>query len=94
MAFSDSNRKNSGKRKFTPKTLQIRKYYKKDCVFCNEGKEPDYKNYKELKSYVSERARILGRVYTGLCSKHQVRLASEVKRARHLGLLPYAPSTV
>lgn len=61
------------------------------CVFCNEGIEPDYKNYKDLARFMSDRARLIGSVYTGVCSKHQRRLTNAIKRARHLGLLPFVP---
>lgn len=61
-----------------------------DCLFCESGKIPDYKKYEELRNYVSDRARIYGALRTGVCSKHQRALSREVKRARHLGLLPFS----
>lgn len=61
------------------------------CPFCTRGEEPDYKNYKEISRYLTDRARILGKARTGVCSKHQRRLTKAIKRARHLGLLPYSP---
>ncbi len=33
----------------------------------------------------------MGRRKTGVCAKHQRRLAVAIKRARHLALLPFAP---
>lgn len=59
------------------------------CPFCRKGREPDYKNFEELRKYLSERARILGKNKTGVCSKHQRILTKEIKRARFLGLLPF-----
>ncbi len=77
------------------KTLPLIKKSEKTnelCPFCKEGSSPpDYKNYKELLPFISERARILPRLRTGVCAKHQRRLAREIKRARHLGLLPFVP---
>ncbi len=62
---------------------------KKTCFFCEAGKEPDYKNYEELRQFMTERARIKSRRQTNLCAKHQKRLALQIKRARQLALLPY-----
>jgi len=59
----------------------------RNCIFCKEGKNPDYKKYQELGQFVSDRARILGKDRTGVCAKHQRRLSREIKRARILGLI-------
>lgn len=64
----------------------------RDCPFCKNKIEPDYKDYKNLEKYVSDRAKMFGKDRTGLCSKHQRRVSLAIKRARHLALLPYAPS--
>lgn len=62
---------------------------KKNCYFCEKGKDPDYKDYEELRQFMTERARIKSRRQTNLCAKHQRRLAVQIKRARQLALLPY-----
>ncbi|HIQ31648.1 MAG TPA: 30S ribosomal protein S18 [Aquifex aeolicus] len=62
---------------------------KKSCFFCEKKKEPDYKDYEELRQFMTERARIKSRRQTNLCSKHQKKVALQIKRARHLALLPY-----
>ncbi len=49
----------------------------------------DYKDTKSLKRFLSESGKILPRRRTGLSAKMQRRLTREVKRARHLALLPY-----
>jgi small subunit ribosomal protein S18 len=59
------------------------------CFFCEEKLTPDYKDHEKLAGFVTDRAKIVGRKRTGVCSKHQRRLTMEVKRARHLGLLPF-----
>ena len=64
----------------------------RNCIFCKTNKNPDYKDFESLSKYVSDRARILGKDRTGICSKHQRRLSTAIKRARHLALLPYVPS--
>lgn len=70
----------------------IKKKVAKNCSFCKEGKEPDYKEISVLEKYLSERGKILARAKTGICSKHQKRLARSIKQARFLGLLPFSPS--
>jgi small subunit ribosomal protein S18 len=65
---------------------------KVNCYFCHEKKSPDYKEYKELTTYISERGKIIAKAYSGVCSKHQRRISIAIKRARHLGLLPYIAS--
>lgn len=62
------------------------------CSFCKKRLEPDYKDYKDLMKFITERARIVGRAKSGVCSKHQRKLTREIKRARYLGLLPYTPN--
>lgn len=62
------------------------------CYFCETGKTPDYLEIPEIAKFVTERARLLGRSRSGLCAKHQRRVAQAIKRARHLGLLPFRPS--
>ncbi len=61
------------------------------CPFCKKNTQPDYKDYKNLLPFISDRARILGGARTGVCARHQRLLAREIKRARHLGLLPFVP---
>ncbi|MFH1519056.1 MAG: 30S ribosomal protein S18 [Candidatus Omnitrophota bacterium] len=62
---------------------------KKDCVFCKNELEIDYKNIELLTRYVSSRGKILSRRISGNCAKHQRKVAREVKRARFLNLIPY-----
>lgn len=69
--------------------LKKLKPVEKNCPFCQKKFSPDYKQPEILKTYTSERKKILGKDRTGLCSKHQRQVAKEIKRARFLGLLPY-----
>lgn len=66
----------------------------KVCPFCADKLEIDYKNVSRLRRYVSERGRIEARRRTGVCAKHQRRLAVAIKRARYLALLPYTPDHI
>ena len=63
---------------------------KKVCVFCGkENNEISYKDVAKLKRYVSERGKILPRRITGNCAKHQRALTVEIKKARHIAIMPY-----
>ena len=63
---------------------------RKFCRFTAEGvKEIDYKDLDTLKAYVSETGKIVPSRITGTKAKYQRQLATAVKRARFLGLLPY-----
>lgn len=48
-----------------------------------------YKQAEELKKYLTPQGAILPRDKTSLSAKEQKALAREVKRARHLALLPF-----
>lgn len=43
----------------------------------------------KLRAYISDRGKISPRRKSGTCAKHQRLLATAIKRARHLALLPY-----
>ena len=62
------------------------------CPFCKGKVEPDYKESGVLEKYMNDRAKILNKSRTGICAKHQRRISLNIKRARHLALLPYTPS--
>jgi len=49
----------------------------------------DYKDVRRLKSYISERGKIIPRRISGSCARHQRQLTHAVKRARTVALLPY-----
>ncbi len=60
------------------------------CIFCAEkSRQIDYKQTDTLKRFLTERGQIRPRRKTGLCTKHQRRLSTAVKRARFMALLPY-----
>lgn len=50
----------------------------------------DYKDVALLQSYLSELGHMLSRAETGLSSKQHRKLIKEVKKSRHLGLLPFS----
>ncbi len=49
----------------------------------------DYKNTELLKRFLSSFGKIVARKRSGVCSGHQRELATEIKRARIIGLLPF-----
>ncbi len=62
-----------------------------NCPFDKTGQDPDYKDIETLSKYISDRAKVVSKDRTGVCSKHQRKIAVAIKRARHLGLLPFTP---
>ncbi len=63
---------------------------RKVCRFCENGElYVDYKNYRRLRDYVSERGKIIPRRISGNCAKHQRMMTLAVKRARFMALLSY-----
>ncbi|MCD6412388.1 30S ribosomal protein S18 [bacterium] len=62
----------------------------KPCYFCSRNlKEIDYKDLAVLSRFISLQGKIYPRKKTGVCAKHQRKLAQAIKRARNLGLLPF-----
>ncbi len=75
-------------RYLTPPTIETKK--KKFCRFKkNRIKYVDYKDAEFLKRFLNEQGKILPRRITGTSLKFQRKVATAVKRARHLALLPY-----
>jgi small subunit ribosomal protein S18 len=71
--------------------LQQRRFQRrKFCRFCAEKSEfIDYKDIKTLRSYLTERGKILPRRMTGVCARHQRSLNEAIKRARNIALLSF-----
>ena len=68
---------------------------KKFCRFTAEGiKEIDYKDLELLKQYISETGKIVPSRITGTSARYQRQLATAVKRARYLALLPYTDAHI
>lgn len=66
-----------------------RPFLKRKCKFCQDKAEPSYRKPQILKSYTTEKGKILPAIVTGTCAKHQRLLGREIKRARMLALLPF-----
>ena len=75
-------------RYLTPPTVDVKK--KKYCRFRKARiKIIDYKDPEFSKKFLNEQGKILPRRITGTSVKFQRKVATAVKRARHLALLPY-----
>ena len=63
---------------------------RKFCRFKAEGvQQIDYKDQATLRNYVTESGKIVPSRITGTSAKFQRQLATAIKRARYLALLPY-----
>jgi small subunit ribosomal protein S18 len=63
---------------------------RKPCPYCKDKIEQvDYKDVTGLRRFISEKGKIRSRRITGACRRHQSQIATAVKRARELALLPY-----
>jgi small subunit ribosomal protein S18 len=68
------------------------RYFKRRryCKFTVEGiKEIDYKDLNMLKNYVTETGKIVPSRISGTSTRYQRQLATAIKRARYLALIPY-----
>ena len=75
-------------RYLAPPTVEVSK--KKYCRFKKNGiKYIDYKDEKFLLKFINEQGKVLPRRLTGTSLKYQRKVATAVKRARHIALLPY-----
>lgn len=64
--------------------------FKGKCRFCVEKiTEIDYKDVNRLKRYITEKGKIMHSRSTGICARHQKKLANAIKRARFIAFLPY-----
>ncbi|QVK21523.1 30S ribosomal protein S18 [Mycoplasmatota bacterium] len=69
----------------------FRRRRRKECFFTkNNVKHIDYKDADLLRKYISDRGKILPRRITGTKAKYQRKLATAIKRARHMALIPFA----
>ncbi len=75
-------------RYLTPVAVDVQR--KKYCRFKKMGiKYIDYKDPEFLKKFLNEQGKILPRRLTGTSLKYQRKVATAIKRARHLAILPY-----
>lgn len=65
----------------------------KSCRFCVDKEQVhtvDYKNSTFLKSFLTERGKILPSRISGACARHQRCISQEIRKSRVMALLPYS----
>jgi len=92
MAISKDKEKQNGgasdEKNIKKTTKRIPK--KKVCAFCVEKVAAiDFKDVPRLKKFITEKGKIIPRRMSGTCAKHQRELATAIKRARNMSLLPF-----
>jgi small subunit ribosomal protein S18 len=73
--------------------LKKRRAYRRQkvCKFClDKVVQVDFKDVKRLRSFVSDRGKIVPRRISGNCARHQRQLTVAVRRARSIALMAYA----
>lgn len=67
----------------------------KQCYFCTHARKPvDWRDAQTLRKFISPQGKILPARYTKTCAKHQRKLATAIKRARIMALLPFTISAM
>lgn len=67
-----------------------KKQKKKFCIFCKDkATYVDYKDVTLLRKFISDRGKIRARRVSGNCAQHQRDVATAVKNAREMALLPF-----
>ena len=75
------------KKRFGPKRYVLRK---RKCRFCaDKTLEISYLNHQLLQRLTTERGKITPSRISGTCARHQRKVAKAIKRARHIGILPF-----
>lgn len=75
--------------------LKKRSFRRKICKFCADKVDHiEYKDVRRLRSYLSERGKIMPRRVSGNCALHQRELTVAIKRARNIALLPFVTEQI
>ena len=62
----------------------------KSCYFCQENiSEADYKDTQTLRRFIYPYGKIIPKRRSGACAKHQRKIATAIKRARIMALMPF-----
>ncbi len=92
MANPNPHSRDRGSSSGPPRRRPFRRSFprKKVCRFCAEKVVYiDYKNYRMLKDFLTERGKIIPRRISGNCAHHQRMLTQAIKRARNIALLSF-----
>lgn len=60
-----------------------------ECYFEKNNTKPDYKDTLILRRFLTDRGKILPAAKSGVSSRNQRKLSSEIKKARFMALIPY-----
>jgi small subunit ribosomal protein S18 len=64
---------------------------RKQCKFCGDNNlKIDYKDQALLKYFITDRGKLVPRRISGNCAKHQREIATAIRRARMIALMPFA----
>ena len=74
-----------------PKNVRELEHQKK--VAEAKAAKVDYKDQNQMKYFLTERGKIIPRRISGNCARHQREVATAIKRARMLAILPYTVAT-
>ena len=75
--------------------LKKRSFRRKICKFCADKVDHiEYKDVRRLRSYLTERGKIMPRRVSGNCAHHQRELTVAIKRARNIALLPFVTEQI
>ena len=86
---NDRNLRDRNLRSATGSMLNLRQR-KRFCYFCKENiSNIDYKNVSLLGKFISDKGKIRPKRSTGNCVQHQGKIATAIKRARVIALIPY-----
>lgn len=67
-----------------------KKASRKICYLCqHQLRDLDYKDVSMLQRFTSPYAKIIPKKRTGVCPKHQRKVAKAIKQARFMALIPY-----
>lgn len=72
-----------------PQTDRQMKRPPRACPFCRDDQKVDWKDIQTLRKFLSDRGKIRARRVTGACVQHQADVATAIKVAREVALLPY-----
>ena len=73
-----------------PVSVKIKPSGKFISLFEGSSKYIDFKDYRLLSRFVTERGKILPRRITGLNAQQQKKISNAIKRARQMSILPFA----
>ena len=84
------NKKPKASNRRRPSERGGRKPKKRTCYFCDQNQGyVDYKDVALLRKFMSDRAKIRSSRVTGNCPQCQRKVATAIKNAREMALLPY-----